>query len=235
MATLATLRSSVQNKLGLDTTASSTEETLVDRWINEGVVDVLVRTRVHVNCLDVDLIANTWKYNLDTDILAILDITVTDSGTGDTLMPQRTTAEDILWKRSRGGDDATSPMLYYALAGNDLLLVYPTPAAGDSLDVFYVPRPTALSISSQDPSTDTLGGIPTEYHKAIELYACWQAAEYTDHQPSRYGLKFQQDYEAWLVRIRKQARNKGGRYLGAARLGRRVRVPRSPSADVGAW
>lgn len=234
MATLATLRSSVQNKLGLDTTASSTEETLVDRWINEGVVDVLVRSRVHVNCLTVTLTANTWRYNLDTKILAILDITVTDSGTGDTLMPMRTTTDDILWRRSRGGGDATSPMQYYALAGHDLLLVYPTPAAADSIDVFYVPRPTALSTSAHDPSNETYGGIPSEYHKAVELYACWQAAEYTDHAPSRYGLKFQQDYEAWLVRIRRQARNKGGRYWGAARVGRRSRMPSSPSADMGA-
>lgn len=216
---LATFRRAVQQKLGLESTSSSTEETLVDAWLNEGVVDVLLKTRCNINCADVALTANEWKYTLDTDILAINDVTI--EGTDGTLSSlQRVEPDRILQMRT--ATPPTSPRVrYYALNGNDLLMLYPTPSNADTLEIFYVPRPTAMSATANDPSAETYGGVPTEYHKAIELYALAQGAEYTDHQPSRYGQTFRDQYEKWLRDIRKAARWKGGRYLGAAQVGRR--------------
>ena len=208
----------MQNKLGLDTTASSTEETLVDRWLNEGVVDVLLRARVNVNCGDLTLTADTWKYTLPTTALAIQDIIYTaEDGTTGTWV--RVTPADIL--RFRTATPATgSRVRYYALNGNDLLMVYPTPSSADTLTIYYVPRPTAMSASSHDPSNETYGGIPSEYHKAIELFALAQAAEYTDHQPSQFGARYKAEYEGKLVEIKRAIRHKGGRSLGPAIVGK---------------
>lgn len=212
----------VQQKLGLDSTAASTEETQLIAWINEGVVDVLLRARVNVNCGDLTLTANTWKYTLPTSALAIQDISYTTAdGTSGQLI--RVTPDDIL--RYRAVTPATGARVkYYALNGHDLLMLYPTPSSADTISIFYVPRPTALSSTSStahDPSSETYGGIPTEYHKAIELYALAQAAEYTDHQPSQFGARYKAEYEAKLVEIKRAMRHKGGRSLGPAIVGKR--------------
>ena len=222
MATLNSLRRAVQQKIGLDTTTSSTEETLLDEWINEGVVDVLLRTRCNVNCADITLTANTWKYNFSTAILAVNDVAVESASTGEQTVLTRTTPEQIL--RLRQGQPLTSDRIqYYALNGSDMLMLYPTPSTADTLEIYYVPRPTALSLTAHDPSNETYGGVPTEYHKAIEFYALWQAADYDDDTSSQIGEYYRSMYEQWLVRIRMAARHKGGRYMGPAVVGNRPR------------
>lgn len=209
-------------KLGLDTTSGGTEESQLIAWLNEGVVDVLLRARVNVNSATMSLSAGTSDYTLDSTTLAINDITYTSAaGTSGSLI--RVTPEDIL--RFRTGTPATGATVrYYALNGHDLLMVYPTPSAADTLTIYYVPRPTALSSTSStahDPSSETYGGIPSEYHKAIELYALAQAAEFTDHKPSQYGARYKAEYEGKLLEIRRAMRHKGGRSLGPAIVGKR--------------
>ena len=209
-------------KLGLDTTSGGTEESQLIAWLNEGVIDVLLRARVNVNCGDLTLTANTWKYTLPTSALAVQDISYT-STTGSSGTLTRVTPEDIL--RFRSATPATGATVrYYALNGNDMLMVYPTPSAADTLTIYYVPRPTALSSTSStahDPSSETYGGIPTEYHKAIELYALAQAAEFTDHKPSQYGARYKAEYEGKLIEIKRAMRHRGGRSLGPAIVGKR--------------
>lgn len=212
----------MQVKIGLDTTSGSTEESQLIQWIADGVVDVLLRARVNVNCGDLTFTANEWKYTLPTSALAIQDVTYTSAtGTAGSLI--RVTPADIL--RFREGTPATGATVrYYALNGHDLLMVYPTPSAADTLTIYYVPRPTALSSTSStahDPSSETYGGIPTEYHKAIELYALAQAAEFTDHKPSQYGARYKAEYEGKLLEIKRAMRHKGGRSLGPAIVGKR--------------
>lgn len=209
-------------KLGLDSTSGGTEETQLIAWLNEGVIDVLLRARVNVNSATMSLSAGTSDYTLDSTTLAIQDITYTATdGTNGTLI--RVTPEDIL--RFRTATPATGAHTrYYALNGHDLLMVYPTPSSADTLTIYYVPRPTALSSTSStahDPSSETYGGIPTEYHKAIELYALAQAAEFTDHKPSQYGARYKAEYEGKLVEIKRAMRHKGGRSLGPAIIGKR--------------
>lgn len=209
----------VQMKLGLDSTASSSEETQLIAWINEGVIDVLLRARVNVNSATMSLSAGAGDYTLDSTTLAIQDVSYT-TASGTTGRLTRVTPDDIL--RFRTATPATGAQVgYYALSGHDLLMVYPTPSSADSLTIYYVPRPTALSATANDPSSETYGGIPSEYHKAIELYALAQAAEYTDHQPSQFGARYQAMYESKLLEIKRAMRHKGGRSLGPATVGKR--------------
>ncbi len=233
MATLLTLRRAVQNKLGLDATASSTEETLLDEWLNSGVVDVLLQTRCNVNCSDLTTTADEWKYTTPTSILSVLDVTYQSASASTTTALERTTPAEILRMRQQGATG--SPPRYYALAGNDLLMLFPTPSSVDTITLLYVPRPTAMSATGNDPSAETYGGIPSEYHKAIEYYALWQAAEYTDHQPSQFGRAFHADYLGLLRQFKVARWKKGGRSLGRARVGRRPLVPHDNSQDTGVW
>lgn len=220
MSTLAQFRTSVQLKLGLDSTSGGAEETLLDSWVNQGVVDVLLRTKCNVNPATMTTTSDEGDYTLTQAALAIEDLTYTDASGAQTRNLTRVTPADILRFRTSNPAAGTNTR-YYAFTGNDLFMFYPTPESVDTITVYYVPRPAALSSGSHDPSAETYGNIPPEYHKAIELYALAEAAEFTDHQPSQFGLRYKQEYEQKLVEIKRAQRHKGGRSLGAAIVGKR--------------
>ena len=232
MSNLSQLRLAVQSKLGLETTASGTEETLVDAWLNQGVIDVLLQTHCNVNSATMTLTSGTSDYTLDTGILALLDVTYQAASSSTTNAVERTTPADILRMRQQGV--SSSPVRYYALNGHDLLMVYPTPSSSsDTLTTYYVPRPTAMSATGNDPSAETYGGIPAEYHKAIEYYALWQGGDYDDDSSSNIGAEYRRTYLELIREFKRYVRRKGGRSLGRARVGRRPLVPHDNSQDVG--
>jgi len=216
MATLSDLRTRVSSKLGLDNASGSSEQLLVDGWLNEGVIEVLLRTHCTVETGDMATTADVWDYQLDTDILAIRDLWRTDAA-GDVAPVIRLSEQEILelHRFSPGGDAAYTR---YAVSGSNLLLVWPTPAAAYTFDLLYVPRPTAMSAGSHDPSTLTYGRIPAEFHKAIEYYALWQGAEYDENQGAQGGERYRTLFENYLSAvIRPAMKRKGGTELPQVR------------------
>ena len=89
-----------------------------------------------------------------------------------------------------------------------------------------MPRPTALSATADVPSD-----VPAEFHKAIEFYALREAADYDDDQSSYLGRYYDQQYTAWITRIKKAIWQKGGSKLPVAQMKGRRRVPTDPSQD----
>jgi hypothetical protein len=113
-------------------------------------------------------------------------------------------------------------------------MVWPTPASSSSLTIYYVPEPTEMSSSTHDPSISTYGGIPTEHHKAIELYMLSECGDYDDDQTSAQGARYAQLYETEVLKIKRAQKFKGGRRLPPARPGSRsrARIAHSPSQDI---
>jgi hypothetical protein len=218
---MSTLRGAVAYKVGMSTTDSVEAERLL-AWLNEGYEDVLVRTRCKVSCADLALTVNEWKYTLPTSILSVLEVWIEQSADGRVMPFERTSSEHIIRLRAGTAVATGSPVRYYALEGSDLLMVWPTPSVADTLELLYVPRPTPLSATGDIPSY-----VPAEWHKSIELYASWQAGDYTDDGSSGIGEAYRVQYEGpngmggYLRRIRLAIRHKGGRRLGPARVGRR--------------
>lgn len=233
MATLTTLRRAVISKIGLTSTAAEIDETLVDEWLNQGVVDVLLQTRCNVNCADLTTTANEWKYTLPTSILSLLDLTYQASSSSTTSALERTTPAEILRLRQQGATNSTPS--YYALAGNDLLMLYPTPSSVDTIELLYVPRPAAMAATADSPSAETYGGIPSEYHKAIECYALWQAGDYSDDASSNIGSEYRRTYLELIREFKRAIRKKGGRSLGRVRVNGRSLAQSDNSQDIGAW
>lgn len=89
-----------------------------------------------------------------------------------------------------------------------------------------------MSADANDPSSTAYGGIPAEHHKALEFYACWQAADYDDNIPSSDGDKYFANYQGWLGKIRTAQTLKGGSVLPRVRVGRVNRVRSEESADA---
>lgn len=209
MSTLTQLWGAVSNRVGNLDSAVAADQSRMTTWANEAVVQVLRRTRCRVVSATVSLAASVSDYTLDTTILAVTSAYTTSSGTSRQV--ELVTVDELLGLRSQNAS-SSSPVTHMALAGADLLLVYPTPSAADTLTVYYVPRPTAMSASGNDPSNATYGGIPVEWHKAIELYMCAEAADDDDDQSSAQGQRYRDSYEQWIRRIRNEARTKWGPY-----------------------
>lgn len=214
MTTLAQFRTAVSSKVGLDNSTSG-DQGLIDLWVNEGVADVVMRTGCRIRSATMSMTAGTSDYTLDTAIMKIYDAYVT-VGSAQYQM-EVASADDILTLRRTTTANA-SPAQYYAVAGSDLLMVYPTPATADTVTVYYVPRPSTLSISSDTPSE-----IPAEFQKAVEFYALREAADMSDDQSSQVGATYQALYEQWIKRINKWVWMKGNHRLP------RAQVQRSPS------
>lgn len=208
--------------LGLGTDVTE-ELTLLQEWANEGVLEVLLETHCYIQIGDLTLTSGTSEYRQDTSILAI------DDGRGSTpsgIGPyQLVTLADMIQYQSISSVSPTWQKLI-AFQG-DLMIVHPVPSTGETLRFYYVPRPSAMTDDSHDPSNATYGGIPSEYHRAIEYYMRWQAAEYDDKGGGFFrghafapGSTYKQSFDEEIKKILKRKRKKeGGRTLRPARVG----------------
>ena len=210
MATLATLRTAVSSKLGLDNTAASAEQVLIDSWLNQGVLEVLLRTHCTVEPGTMNTTASTWQYELDTGILAIRNLWREDDN-GDVEKSIHLSEQELV-DLHRASSSSDAAFLHYAVAGSNLLLIWPTPSSVYAMDFLYVPRPTALTSASHDPSNAGYGRIPTEFHKAIEYYALWQGAEFDENTVSGGGERYRALFEDYVTRFMRPAITRKGNY-----------------------
>lgn len=230
MATLADLRSYISATLGLDTTAAAPEQTLLDVRINQGVRDFLLRTRCNVNPGTVTTSANEGDYLLGTSVLAVQDVSYSPAAAAGSAPFERVSPARLLELRRSGAVPGAAR--FYALNGNDLLMLHPAPAGADVIKLYYVPRPTVLSQPTHDPSQEAYGGIPEEYHPALEAYPTWRMADYSDDQSSKVGLQYRQLYVELVAECKRSMRGKGGRSLGRLIVGRGPLLAAERSRDV---
>jgi hypothetical protein len=168
---------------------------------------------------------------IGTPVLVMLDIQITGTN-GQISLPERTSPQEILRMR-RAGSVSSGTTRWYAHNGNDMYMFYPSLAIGDVVTIYYVPKPTEMSSASHDPSNETYGGIPVEYHPALIEYAKWKMADYDDDGSSQQGLVYQANYERLVRKALRRKRLKGGRSLGRAVVGRQPFRPSVPSQDLG--
>lgn len=225
--TLADYRSEVSATIGLDNTASSEEQGLIDGWVNEGVLDILTRTSCKVLPSDVSLTAGENDYELDANILSIVGAFVTTDGTDYWF--ERTTPAQIIDFR-RNATSTSSPARWYAVAGANLLMVYPTPDSADTLTLYYVPAPAELATGTDEPSE-----IPAEWHRLVTLYALWRAADYDEDTSSAQGERYRQTYEQEMAKMRRAVSKKGGHRLAPTIIPPRQKRWVSPDPSRMIW
>lgn len=175
--------------------------------MNEGVLDVIRRSKCVVHSATSSLTSGQKDYELSTSVLAFITLDVTGAADAQNYTMERVSVDEMVKMRSTGAV-AQSPAQFYALAGANKLMLYPTPAAADTLTYYYVPRPTTLSVSSDDPSTS---GLPAEFHKLVEWYALAEAGDFDDDQSSAQGERYRQMYERGLLNMMKSIGLKPGR------------------------
>jgi hypothetical protein len=219
----------VSRSLGLDDTVASDELILMQRWCNRGIVDVLEKTKCYVDIGTMQLQSGVTDYRIDTNILAVDNITVPDLLNN----PRELDVIDMTdLLQYLGGAVVGTDAPWKAAIEGTLLRVAPAPSSAITLTYFYVPRPSPITADgttaqdATDPSTATYGGIPPEYHDAIMMYMTWRAAEYNQQGGGFYrghafapGSAFKGIYDDRIASIKKAYRKKAGRGLHAGRVG----------------
>ncbi len=205
----------VGEKLGLAYDVAGIEQDFLQAWCNEAVVDVLLNTHIYTKIGDTTLTSGTSEYRMDSTVLAIDDGSgTTPAGVGHYLV---VTLDEMIARQSA---NVVSPTARKVISiQGDLLIVSPTPSSSETLRFYYVPKPTTMTSDSHNPSSTTYGGIPDQYHRAIEYYMLWQGSEYDDKQAA---LKPQDYYQIYLGECAKIRKRKGGsrdRRMLPARIG----------------
>lgn len=230
---LSQYRTRVSGAMGVGGIASSTEEGLIDAWVNEGIVDFLRKTKITKKKASLDLTAGTSDYEIDADILALADVWIEPASGAQSLLLDPVDSRDIRDLRNAGGV-AAPPTYLYALEGWNLLMLYPTPtSSSDNLHILYVPRPTAMSATADAPSSSAFGQIPAEFHQVIEYYAMWRAGMHTRDQSSQGGQLYKQLYDEGVAESKMAMTRRGGLQFREATIGRRRRPWYSPGIDDG--
>jgi hypothetical protein len=191
------------NELGLD---AVNEKTTIDDALNVAVQRVLEDTHCYVTSSN----ATGWDgtsedYTLDSRILDIIEVQLASSGV--TYPLERLSVVDLLERRRTGSG---TPASYYCVSGANLLMFSSPPGSGDTMNIYYIPVPTSLSSSTDDPSSTTYGGVPSILHEAVFFYACSRLASYDDDQSSAQGQRYRDWYKEEITRYKEIIRKRGG-------------------------
>ncbi len=204
---LSQFRTSVSSEIGLDNNAS-TEQGIIDDAVNAGVLRVLEDTHCYVNEASMTgFDGSSTDFTIDTNVFEFVDLYSTSGGSNYRL--ERVSINELI-ERKRSILVQSAPTQIYAINGENMVQFWPAPGASDTMTVYYVPKPTALSASGDDPSSVTLGGIPSYFHQAIKYWAFSECASYDDDQSSAQGQRYRQEYDQEIVRLRKHMRRRGG-------------------------
>jgi hypothetical protein len=229
--TLGELRTRIARTVGLSTSDAG-DLALIDGWVNEAVLAFLRDTKVNVVTAALATTEGVEDYTLDDDILSFQDVWYEPSSGGQQTMLEPVSARDIQGMRLLGSGDGLTPR-YYALQGAHLLKLYPTPgSSSDLVHITYTPRPGLISDSAHQPSDESRGNIPPEYHSIVEAYAKWKAASAEEHRPSEYGLTFQAEWERGIGQVRADINRKAGVFKAPKQPRRRSVYPLTPGTDI---
>lgn len=224
-STFVTIQNEVVNKLRLDSTADLAK---VKDWINGAYYEACVETEALQNFATMTLTANTSTYTLDSQIARIKQMRVTPVGSTQSLPLEPVSVEEmlVLTAGTTSSQPNTGGPNRYTVFGVDKIQFYPTPTSADTVTMYYVKYPTALSADADTPS------IPEPY--ATELLvngACYKGAVFADDPKAQL---FQQAFEVWKDRLRGHLRRKTGSFTRQFRLtGTTGVVPHDPSVDLG--
>jgi hypothetical protein len=227
---LSDIRSRVSSAIGLSNTSGNAEQVLIDSWTNEACLDILERTKVKVEPFTMTLQSQIGDYELPAGLLVVNTITCVSAVDGQTVPLEPIPMAELIWRRRYPG---AIPVRYYAMQGDNLLSLYPTPQSPDTLSIYGIPTP-ALLVNPTDPLTDT--GVPPWMHYIVELYVKWKAGEYNDDGSSQNGMTYLQAYNLEVKKARGRIRRQQGSRRPAAQAGRRTRrkyYPAYPSQDTG--
>lgn len=210
-------------KVRLDSTADLQK---AKDWVNQVYAEVSVETEAVQETGTMALTANTSTYTIDSAIARIKQMYVTPSGQGASRPLVPTSLEQILeWDANNGTSAQTGSVTHYALVGIQKIRFWPTPTTADTITVYYVKLPTALSATSDVPVLQE--PYVTE---CLVNGACFKAAVFLKDPDAAL---FKQLYDTSLRNLRGHLRRREGGMTKQFRVTRGDTViPHDPSTDI---
>jgi hypothetical protein len=224
-STFVDIQNAVINKLRLDSTNDLSK---VKDWVNQVYAQAVEETEANVTLATMSLTANSYSYTLPSGILRIKSMVVTPVGSTVSAPLQSTTLDYILRRRqSAGGATALGGYVsHYALLGLNDFEVYPTPASADSLTIYYVAAPTALSADAD------VTIFPEPFATKILEYGA--SAEGADFKGDPSESEYRALYDQWIMKLRSHMTRKRGGQPGQFNLFPGAAYPpHDPSTDTG--
>ena len=172
----------VRFTLGLEDVSINDEVALAKEWLNEGVLDVLTRTRAGARIINLIASANTPVHDMSQQVIALFGLA---SPSGVSL--DRLSVEDIGIAQAGGarGYAYKEPMLWISPVGSEM----------ETYRAYGVFRPAPLVADTDDAALPNFGALSPEFHPAVVNYALWKAGEYLQHEQSGGGEKWRIAYE----------------------------------------
>lgn len=197
-------------------------------WINQAYARAVVETEANQLVATMTTTANVSSYTLPAGVSRIKQMTAQQAGTSGYTVPLRLTSmQQILGMRQNTGTSpVTGSITHYALNGINDFEVYPTPSGVDTINIFYVALPTALSANGDLPI------LPEPYaSKVLEYGALVEAADFVK-DPFGY-LAYAQTFDEWMMRLRVHLNRRRGAQTEQFQLVPAGSFPpHDPSTDV---
>lgn len=227
-STFVDLQNEVLSKTRLNvTTGTQADRTKVKDWLNQVYAEVCIEVEANQVFATMTLTANTSTYTLDANLTRIKAMYVTPvGGTASRPLEPISIEQLLVLNAGTGGSQPnTGGPNRFALFGISSVQFYPTPASADTVTVYYVKEPTALT---NDSDTTIL---PEPYAtRCLVAGACIQAGQFVS-DPATAG--YQQEFEMWKSRLRGHLRRKQGAYTTHFRIvGDALTRPHDPSVDI---
>jgi hypothetical protein len=172
-------RASLTVGIAADDAQHTDDRDLLRLLANEAVLDILSRTRVNVRAADLELADGEREYTIAGDVLQIYGLDREGRRLGEIASADMTAVEEGT----------------FSVIGFNRIRLGWTPSADNTLTAWYAPRPTAMTDDAHDPSAETYGGIPVQFHGAIVNYMAWKASDVSKDDGSQRGEKYRVFYE----------------------------------------
>src|SRR4029077_21228145 len=150
-STFADIQQAVIEKATLDPVLDLPK---VKDWVNQAYFQAAVETEAISTTSTMAVTAGSSSYLLPAGVARIKQMAVKPAGSTQFNAPLiLTTLDEILQRRQNGLDAQTvGPYsTHYTLVGINGLEVWPTPSAADTITVYYVSYPPALSAAGDVP------------------------------------------------------------------------------------
>ena len=138
------------------------------QWLNEGMIDIVLRTHCLQATEDINLVANTVEYSITSTYLTIKDVVYVNASSVAKGLKKGNVA--MVGNVSEDWNDATDkePMYWYDFAGK--IGVFPVLSAvtTEKVTLYLITRPTAIA-SGANVTT------PAIYDSALVIYMVAQA------------------------------------------------------------
>ncbi len=229
-STFLDLQNAVAAKMRMDTTDAAQLAKIKD-WINQAYFQTCLETEALQESDTIALTSNVSAYTMPTGVMRVKYMAIRQTNQGGynvplTLVPLM---QILKWRQANAGLATTNGTAsYYAISGLNDLDLYPTPATSDTLLMYYVAQPNALSVNADVPA------IPEPYAtRCLEAGALIEASDYLKDMINN--STYRQTFEMWIAKFRQHLRKfQGTQTKQLAKVAQAWQPPHDPSVDIGA-